>query len=72
MRDQGIGIPREMQERVFQPFERAVSARHYGGLGLGLHIVRTIVSGLGGSVTLASAPGSGSTFTVELPQRRVS
>src|SRR4029453_12435965 len=39
VRDQGTGIAPEMQDRIFQPFERAVSARNYGGLGLGLHIV---------------------------------
>ncbi len=70
VRDQGIGIPPAAQERIFQPFERAVSVRHYGGLGLGLHIVRTIVTALGGTITLESAPGAGSTFTVELPQSR--
>jgi len=70
VRDQGVGIPPEMQERIFQPFERAVSSRHYGGLGLGLHIVRTIVEGLGGTVRVESKLGAGSTFTVELPQIR--
>jgi len=72
VRDNGIGIPEDKQEQVFQPFERAVSARHYGGLGLGLHIVRTIVSGLGGNVRLESAPGAGTTVFVTLPTRRSS
>jgi signal transduction histidine kinase len=66
--DHGIGIAPEMQERIFRPFERAVSVRHYGGLGLGLHIVRTVIEGLGGRLTVTSAPGAGSTFTVELPR----
>jgi PAS domain S-box-containing protein len=70
VRDQGVGIAPEMQEQIFQPFERAVSSRHYGGLGLGLHIVRTIVEGLGGTVRVESKRGAGSTFTVELPQSR--
>jgi signal transduction histidine kinase len=68
VRDQGTGIAPEMQDRIFQPFERAVSARNYGGLGLGLHIVRTIVKGLGGCVKVESEPGRGSAFIVELPQ----
>ncbi len=59
-----------MHERVFQPFERAVSVRHYGGLGLGLYIVRTIVTGMGGSVRVESAVGEGSTFVVTLPRTR--
>ena len=66
-----MGIAPEMQERIFQPFERAVSARHYGGLGLGLHIVKTAVEGMGGRVSVRSEPRSGSTFTVELPRGTV-
>jgi PAS domain S-box-containing protein len=68
--DEGIGIPTEMQEQVFHPFQRAVSSRHYGGLGLGLYIVRSIVQGLGGTLRLDSAAGYGATFVVELPQAR--
>jgi signal transduction histidine kinase len=68
VKDAGIGIAPEKQERIFEPFERAVSARHYGGLGLGLFIVRTIVEGLGGRISVTSTPDAGSTFVVELPQ----
>jgi signal transduction histidine kinase len=67
VRDHGLGIPPDMRERIFQPFERAVSARHYGGLGLGLFIVQTIVKGLGGKVEVESEPGLGSVFKVTLP-----
>ncbi|MDX2090630.1 MAG: ATP-binding protein [Kofleriaceae bacterium] len=69
--DQGVGIRRDMQRLIFEPFERAVPARHYGGLGLGLYIVRTIVTGLGGKLTLRSEEGAGSTFTIVLPRQGV-
>jgi PAS domain S-box-containing protein len=65
--DSGIGIPPEDQERIFQRLERAVDSRHYGGLGLGLWIVRQSAEALGGVVHVESAPGKGSIFTVELP-----
>ncbi|PTL78247.1 AAA family ATPase [Vitiosangium sp. GDMCC 1.1324] len=65
--DQGIGIPPDRLPHVFERFERAVSVEHYGGLGLGLHIVRELVSALGGSVRAESQPGEGTTLTVELP-----
>ena len=61
------GIAPESLPRLFGRFERAVSDRHYGGLGLGLYITRQIVEALGGSVSVVSAPGAGATFTVELP-----
>lgn len=70
VRDHGIGIDSAALKRIFLPFERAVSVRHYGGLGLGLHIVNTTVRAMGGSVTVKSAPGAGATFVVELPLRR--
>ena len=68
VQDQGIGIPPEHQARIFERFERAVSDRHYGGLGLGLWIVRQIVEALGGRIRVESAAGEGSTFTVMLPK----
>jgi signal transduction histidine kinase len=67
VRDEGIGISPEALPRLFGRFERAVSERHYGGLGLGLYITRQIVVALGGTVSVKSIPGQGATFTVELP-----
>jgi signal transduction histidine kinase len=67
VKDRGIGIEAEVLPRLFKPFERGVSERHYGGLGLGLHIVKTIVEAMRGSVTVESAPEKGTIFTVELP-----
>jgi two-component system, LuxR family, sensor kinase FixL len=66
--DQGIGIPVEHQTRVFERFERAVPAQHFGGLGLGLYIVRQIVEAHGGAILVESTPGDGATFTVEIPR----
>jgi two-component system sensor kinase FixL len=68
VRDSGIGIEHADQERVFGRFERAVPSQHFGGLGLGLYIAREIVEAHGGAIRLASEPGAGTTFTVELPR----
>jgi signal transduction histidine kinase len=67
VRDEGIGIPVDQQARIFERFERAVSSRHFGGLGLGLYIVRQIVDSHGGHIEVESEPDAGSTFTVTLP-----
>jgi PAS domain S-box-containing protein len=67
VKDQGIGISEEDQSRIFGRFERAVSASNFGGLGLGLYIVRQIVHEHGGSVSVQSKKNEGSTFTVRLP-----
>ena len=67
VRDHGIGIAPADRERIFERFERAASARHYGGLGLGLYITRQVVEAHGGTIWVASHAGAGSTFSVELP-----
>ncbi|MCY1065191.1 AAA family ATPase [Nannocystis sp. RBIL2] len=69
VRDHGIGIVEADQARIFDRFERAVSARNFGGLGLGLYLVRSIVTAHGGTVRVESKPNAGSTFIVELPLR---
>jgi PAS domain S-box-containing protein len=68
VRDHGVGISVEDQDRIFERFERLISVRHFGGFGLGLWIVRQIVEAHGGRVRVESAPGEGSTFTVAVPR----
>jgi signal transduction histidine kinase len=65
--DHGIGIEPRDQERIFQRFERAVPEHHFGGLGVGLWIVRQAAEAHGGRIRVSSSPGAGSTFVVELP-----
>ncbi len=67
--DEGVGIPREHHERVFERFYQVNKARsrEAGGTGLGLAIVRHIVQAHRGTVDLESQPGTGSTFRVALP-----
>jgi predicted ATPase/signal transduction histidine kinase len=69
VRDHGIGIPPEDHERIFGPFERAVSLRHYGGFGVGLWTARRIVEAHGGTIRVESRPGEGAKFIVDLPRR---
>jgi signal transduction histidine kinase len=72
IRDHGLGISPEDQDRIFERFERLISVRHFGGFGLGLWIVRQIAEAHGGRVRVESQPGAGSTFTVEVPRSPVS
>ena len=65
--DEGPGIPLEDQERIFEEFEQLARPRHAQGTGLGLPISRRLAHLLGGSLSVESAPGEGSTFRLTLP-----
>jgi len=67
--DQGYGIPLQHQSRIFERFYRVDEARSHttGGSGLGLSIVKTLVEGMGGSVSVRSKLEEGSVFTIRLP-----
>ncbi len=67
--DTGIGMTQEQSARLFQPFTQAdrTTTRRFGGTGLGLYLTKSFVTILGGTLTVESAPGQGSTFTMSLP-----
>jgi signal transduction histidine kinase len=67
--DTGIGLTAEQQTKLFQEFTQAdsLTARRYGGTGLGLALSRKLARMMGGDVTVTSEPGKGSVFTVRLP-----
>ena len=69
--DEGVGIPAEEHERIFEKFYRLdpAQARGVGGTGLGLYVCRELVERMDGRISVESTPGVGSTFTVELPRQ---
>ena len=68
VRDHGIGISRESQDRIFERFERAANTSVVSGLGLGLWIAKRLVEAHGGQIAVESDLGAGATFTVTLPR----
>jgi two-component system phosphate regulon sensor histidine kinase PhoR len=70
VKDSGVGIPSAEQQRIFEKFYRLDTqlTRAGGGTGLGLYITRELVRRMGGTITVESEPGHGSTFTVDLPR----
>ena len=72
VRDHGLGIPREQRDKIFERFYRATGPKQRAipGLGMGLYIVAEIIKRHGGSITVDSVVGKGSTFTVTLPCKR--
>ncbi|MBC7398025.1 MAG: PAS domain-containing protein, partial [Bdellovibrionales bacterium] len=70
VQDSGIGIERDKQSLIFDRFERAIDASHISGLGLGLYIVKFIVSAHEGTISVESKLGQGSVFTVRIPAAR--
>ena len=70
--DNGIGIPEEHMEKIFRIFERATAGGAYEGTGIGLAIVRKAMERMGGSVTVSSVEGEGSTFALRFLRPRSS
>ncbi len=67
--DEGVGIPEQEIEAIFDPFYRGSSERRSGGLGLGLALVKNIVEIMDGEIGVSSSPGNGTKVTVSVPLR---
>ena len=71
VKDEGLGIPKSDQEKIFQRYERGLLAREVSGLGLGLFISQQIVTAHGGTIWVESEVGKGATFFVDLPRTSI-
>jgi PAS domain S-box-containing protein len=69
--DTGVGISEENQKRIFEPFVQVWENRKFGGTGLGLAISKRLIELMNGSLSLSSAPGKGSIFTISIPDIQV-
>ena len=65
--DNGIGIRRDHQQRIFQVFQRLHGEDEYPGIGIGLAIARLAVERMGGTIGVESTPDQGSVFWIDLP-----
>jgi signal transduction histidine kinase len=68
VRDNGIGIPQEHQQRIFRIFERLHGVETYPGTGIGLALVKKAAERMNGAVGVESTPGQGSAFWIDLPE----
>jgi len=68
VKDTGIGISKELQEAIFEPFAQGRDNKHYRGTGLGLTITRRLTALMDGTIHVQSKPGKGSIFTVRIPE----
>jgi PAS domain S-box-containing protein len=68
VQDTGIGISKDLQDAVFEPFVQLKDYKQFGGTGLGLTITKKLASLMNGSISLKSEPGKGSTFIVRIPE----
>jgi len=71
LRDSGVGMDEETRKHVFEPFFTTKDGTAVGGTGLGLAVAYTIVRSHGGTITVDSAPGRGSSFELRLPRRQI-
>jgi two-component system phosphate regulon sensor histidine kinase PhoR len=68
VRDYGVGIPEAEQQKIFDEFYRGAASTHTGGCGIGLYLVRHVMTAHQGRVQVESQPGQGSTFRIEFPR----